>query len=240
MIKIETHCHSLGSSGCATTAPEKIARVYSEYGYGGIVLTNHYAAAHFNNYPGESKKEKLDYYFSLGDKMRRCCEEYGLKFFIGAEVCVQVEHGYAEYILYGFDKKYLYDNPPLFTLTQRELFRLADKNDVFMYQAHPFRDGIELGDPAYMHGAEAFNGHYHHEERNELATEFCRKNGLTEMSGTDYHHFGQPVTGGLIVDENINDEVSLVSYIRSGKAEMIKDDFNYRSARAEYLEGKRK
>lgn len=234
-VKIETHCHSAGSSDCATTAAERIVSVYKTHGYGGLVLTNHYCAKHFDKYPGSTRREKLDYYFSVAEHMRRCCNDAGLKFFLGAEVCVKVPEGYAEYILYDFDKSFFYDNPPLYELTQRELFALADGAGVFMYQAHPFRDEVYLGDPRFMHGAEAFNGHFHHANRNDKATRFCKDNSLIQMSGTDYHHFGQPVTGGLSVPGDIEDEHALKECILSGGARLIRRQKLYEKVREKYL-----
>ena len=234
MIKLETHCHSLGSSACGTTAPEIIAEEYAKAGYGGIVLTNHYAKAYFTEYPGAGKKEKLDYYFSLGEKMKECCENNGLKFFLGAEIKTVVSgEGYSEYILLGFDKNFFYDNPPLYELTQRELFRLANEAGVFMYQSHPFRTGVQLGEAEFMHGAEAFNGHFHHENNNALARKFCHENNLVQMSGTDYHHFGQPVTGGALVPESISDEKTLARYFMRG-AQLIEEHDKYLKAYLEY------
>lgn len=236
-IKIETHCHCMGSSDCATTPAERVVQAYCESGYGGLVITNHYAAKHFATYPGNNQKQKLDYYFSIADKMGEHCYKRGLKFFLGAEVCVKVPSGYAEYILYGFDRTFFYDNPPLFELSQKQLFLLADGAGVFMYQAHPFRDGVCLGEPQYMHGAEAFNGHFHHANRNDTAKKFCIENGLFMMSGTDYHHFGQPITGGLIIPDNVCDEKGLVNHILSGKAQLIENQQLYEKVRNLYLAG---
>ncbi len=234
MIKLETHCHSLGGSGCADTAPEVIAEEYFKAGYGGIVLTNHYAGGPFESYPGENKKQKLDFYFSLVQKFRDCCAKYGIKVFYGAETRAVRKTGYSEYMLFGFEEKFLYDNKPLFEYTQEEMFRIADKNGVFMYQTHPFREGVNVGDPNYLHGVETFNGHFHHVNNNHLALELCEKHGLIKTSGTDYHHFGQPITAGLYVPENINTNSALADYIVSGKAQMIMEEEKYLTALKKY------
>ena len=105
----------------------------------------------------------------------------------------------------------------------------------FMYQTHPFRPNVVLGNPLYMHGAEAFNGHFHHDSRNELAEKFCEENGLVKMSGTDFHHDDQPVTAGILIPDEIADEAELVKYIMSGKAELIKNEKLYKTRLAEYF-----
>lgn len=86
-----------------------------------------------------------------------------------------------------------------------------------MYQTHPFRDGVVCGNSEFMHGAESFNGHYHHSNNNEQASLFCEKNGLVKMSGSDIHHLNQPVTGGIYISEIINDNFALTNYIRNEK-----------------------
>lgn len=222
MIKLETHCHSQGGSGCARSAPDLIAKRYFEEGYGGIVLTNHYYKRGYDTYPGETHKEKLDYYFSLYRDMQKECQKYGMKSFFGAEIqVVSPPDTYQEFMLYGFDEKFLYDNAPLFTYTQEELFTLADKNGLLLYQTHPFRNRVFTGDYRFMHGAEAFNGHINHFNNNGKANAFCEEHNLIKLSGTDFHDPDQAITGGIYIPESINTNVELKDYILSGKAEII-------------------
>ena len=223
MIKLETHCHSKGGSRCAKCDPDYIIKRYVDEGYGGIVLTNHYCASCCDDeYPGDEQKEKLDYYFSLYHDFKDKCEKAGLKCFLGAEVrAITLDFEYKEFMLYGFDEKFLYDNKPLYYYNQKELFEIAEKNGLFMYQTHPFRIGVNLGDYRYMHGAEAFNGHVNHRNNNELAHAFCETFNLVKMSGTDYHDEGQPIKGGIIIPETVNTDKELVEFLFSGKAELI-------------------
>ena len=130
-------------------------------------------------------------------------------------------------MIYGFEDSLLYDNKPLFELTQKELFELSEKYNLFMYQTHPFRDGVKVGDPKFMHGVECFNGHYHHNNNNLKAKEFCEKNYLIKVVGTDFHHDDQPITTAVLVPENINDSISLTNYIRTNKLQTIEDKDTY-------------
>lgn len=222
MIKLETHCHSLGGSGCAKCEPQYIIEKYAKEGYGGIVLTNHYCKVCYDEYPGRTHKQKLDFYFSLYNEFENQCKSFGLKSFLGAEVrAVTQDFEYKEFMLYGFDEKLFYDNPPLFNLNQKQMFEFALDNGLLMYQTHPFRVGVNLGDPRFMHGAESFNGHINHINNNELADAFCNAYKLVKMSGTDYHDPDQIITGGIYIPENVNTETQLEDYILSGKAELI-------------------
>ena len=62
MKKFELHCHSSGPSVCADVTDEQLIEKYANAGYNGIVVTNHINGS-YNNYPGETHKEKIDYYF---------------------------------------------------------------------------------------------------------------------------------------------------------------------------------
>ena len=236
MIKFETHCHTLGGSTCATTPVNVIADIYKAAGYGAIAVTNHFNESQLALYPGKDRAEKLAFYFSLVREAKNAFDKVGIRTFFGAEIAIKTEsEGYAEYMVYGLDKSFFYDLPALYELKQKELFKIVDSVGGFMYQTHPFRPCIELGNPEFMHGAEAFNGHFHHDSRNELAEKFCECNGIIKMSGTDFHHEDQPVTAGLWIPEDITDEKELVQYIKSGKAELIKNDELYKRRRDEYF-----
>ncbi len=228
MIKLETHCHSLGGSNCAKTRAEDIVKRYKAAGYGGIVLTNHYCQVCYDAYPADTHKQKLDFWFSLYNKMKDECEKAGLKCFYGAEVRALTKiTEYSEYMIYGFDERFLYDNKPLFFYTQEEMFRLCDKNGVFMYQTHPFRIGVNVGDPRFIHGAEAFNGHINHQNNNALADKFCEENHLIKISGTDFHDPDQPITGGIIINDDVKDNKSLTQLLFDGKFSLIEDKDTY-------------
>ena len=236
MIKIETHCHVLNSSHCAKADADTIISAYKKENYGGIVITNHMVEKELINYKGETYKEKLDYYFSIFDDIKEKGEKAGLKIFLASEIRACTSE---EYVLYGFDRKLFYDNKPLYEMDQKELFDLAEKNGLFLYQSHPFRDRVKvLGNPKYMHGSESFNGHYHHTNFNEKAVEFCEKNNLIGLSGTDYHNPGQPLTAGIFIPENINDEKALVECIFNRQFNIYKDEVTYKTELEKYLREK--
>ena len=133
-------------------------------------------------------------------------------------------------MLYGLDEKDMYDNPPLYTFTQKELFIFAEKKNAFMYQVHPFRTGVTCGDPEFLHGAEAFNGHFGHFNYNAIANDFCDKNSLIKMAGTDHHHDPQPPTAGIHIPEDINDEKSLKDFLFKNDFRLFYDAVSYERA----------
>ncbi len=235
MIKVELHIHSLGGSWCALTSPKDIAKRFKDEGYGAIVVTNHYYRNAFEKvYPQTTFKGKIDHFFSLYNEVKTECEKVGIKTFFGAEVATEPLG--TEYILLGFDKEFLYQNEYLYNLTQVELFALAEKHNILMYQTHPFRYGVVAGDPKYMHGAEFFNSHFHHYNFNILAEKFCEDNNLVKISGNDFHAPDQPIIGGAFIPEDLNDEKALAEYLKSGKCVMIKDELSYQKELKKYKE----
>ena len=153
MMKVEMHCHTDGSI-CADYSIEGIANDYLKAGYGGIVVTNHYAHKEFLRQGFSCPKEYAEKFLSWIENAEKVGKEKGIKIFYGMEV--RLVYNYTEYMLYGFDKNFVLENPELYNLTQEQLFDLANKNNVFMYQTHPFRNGVIAGNPKYMHGAEYF------------------------------------------------------------------------------------
>ena len=227
MLKTELHAHTKGASGCAFVLAKDLIKEYKDAGFDAVVITNHIAENEFIKYPGETRKEKLDYYLSLFDDAKREGEKLGIKVFLGAEIRAKEDY-FIEFMIYGFDREFLYNAPDLFTLNQRELFNLCEENGLLLYQTHPFRRGVTCGDPKFIHGAEAFNGHVNHVNSNALALDFCEKNNLIKLCGTDFHDPSQPKPCYALIPEDINTEKELCAYIKSGKLEFVGDEEEYR------------
>ena len=241
MIKLETHLHCFGGSSCATSPDEILIEDYVKAGYGGIVITNHISSWGYEEFKGETHREKVRYYYSLIENLAEKLNAYGIKAFWGSEIRVPPLEGQTlgnEFMIYGISEKDMTDNKPFTTFTQEELFRFAEKRNLFMYKTHPFRDGCRCGNPEFMHGAESFNGHFHHFNHNELAKEFCAKYNLIGMSGTDYHHEHQPITAGIYIPENINTNEQLTEYIFKNDFKTIEDAVTYEREVKKYKEGR--
>lgn len=228
MIKLETHLHAIGGSVCADGNSDLTVKKYIDAGYNAVVVTTHYSRNYYVSYPGQSHKEKIDYFFKVYDDFANIANQKGLKTFFGVEVrCLPTN---TEYMLIGFDREFLYNNIPLFCYSQQELFALAQKYGLFMYQSHPFRTNVTAGDPKFMHGAESFNGHYHHINDNTNAKKFCEENNLVGLSGTDYHHDDQPITAGIYIPDGIETEKELAKCYFDKNFTLIKEEEKYLTA----------
>ena len=230
MIKLETHCHVRGSSACADADIQILLDKYITAGYKAILVTNHFSVGCYDKFfVGNTHKEKVDYFFKVYDDFSKLCKEKGIKTFWGAEIRVKDERCSlgTEYMVVGLPRSAYYSEPPLFELGQKELFELAEKHGAFMYQTHPFRVGVYAGDPKYLHGAEYFNGHFHHDNHNECAEKFVTENNLIGLSGTDFHHGNQPITAGIYLPEEISDEKSYVKFLFENNFKIVQDKETY-------------
>ena len=236
MIKLETHCHTLYGSHCGLADAKTIIDRYHKAGYGGIVITNHFNRREFSTYKGETNREKINFYFSLYEQVKALGEEKGMKIFVGAEINASTNE---EYVLYGFDKELFYGEKLLFDYTQEELFKLAEDNGCFLYQSHPFRVSVpKLGNPAFLHGAEYFNGHYHHVNNNHQARLWCEQNNLIGLSGTDFHKPDQPITAGIFIPDQVNSEKSLVDCLFKRNFSLYCDEQTYEIELEKFLKEK--
>lgn len=228
LIKCEMHLHTLGGSPCAKVMPENIAEIYSEAGYGAITVTNHYMKYIFESfYPFSTDKERIKYFISHYKTLEKCCKPFGIKVFLGMELNPEIMNAKAampaaEFLCYGVTEKFLYDYPRLYNYTQKELFELFDKNNILMFQAHPFRGYCTLGDLKYMHGVETFNGF--HESFNHKSEDLAKENNLLRVSGSDFHEKGVP-NGGIYIPDSIDSSEKLAHYIKNNKIQLIRNGY---------------
>ena len=237
MIKFEMHCHTMPSSHCAKADNQTIIRRYKEAGYGGICVTNHIVRKEYDKYPGETDREKIDFYYSIYENFKEFAKQNGIKVFIGAEI--RIGNG-EEFMIFGFDKQFLYDYvPAVFTMDQKQLYDIANEKGFFLYQTHPFRDRVKiLGDPKYMHGAEIYNAHFHHTNFNEKAIEFCKVNNLIGVCGTDFHNPDQPILTAMYIPDDVNDEKAFVKCLFDRQFQLSCDEKTYKIELEKYLKMK--
>ena len=172
------------------------------------------------------------------ERIKELGKKENVKVFYGAEIVTVTDDGmHQEFLLIGFDKQFLYDNDLVYKYNQKQLFELANKHNLFMYQTHPFRNGEKTGDPRYMHGAEGFNGHYHHDNNNEKALEFCKANGLKIMVGNDYHHYKQPLIAYMYLPKEIENERQLADYLLTTQPQVYFDQQKCLEERQKFKDG---
>lgn len=197
--KYDTHVHTAETSSCGNIGAAELVHLYREAGYSGVVITDHYYKSYFKSLGSMDWNDKVDKYlegyriaFNEGEKI-------GLKVILGMEL--RFTKNFNDYLVYGFDENFLKSNKELYLLGLKQFRKLADKNDLLIYQAHPFRNLMIPADPKLLDGVEVFNGNLRHNSRDSKAAAFAEANGLKRISGSDFHEYEDFARGGIITSE---------------------------------------
>ena len=195
--RIELHAHTRPHSWCGEAEPELMAKIYSEKGYDGVVVTNHFMGlCDGKDYiKGETKEEKLKTYLSGYEDAKKAGEKLGLKVYLGLEIRFSKENN-NDYLIYGVDEEVAsicYDNFWEDLAYFRENVSLP--KSVFI-QAHPCRGGISLANPELLDGVETFNMHPGHNSNVGFACRFAKENNIKiRTAGSDFHHINRSHEG---------------------------------------------
>jgi len=212
--KTELHCHSKDASGCSHEAVEGIVEKYLAAGYTTIVLTNHFCPDSMDNDWMAKVAQKYDAY----DKLVKAADGR-LNILMGLEF--RFITNFNDYLVYGFDRKYLEDRPDILRQSIRDFIKTAREEGFLTIQAHPFRWGMTTVNPVDVDGIEVFNGQPH-PSNNQLADKLADLYGKIKTSGSDHHNPNHMPCGGIITDEIITSESALISVLKSGNYDLIK------------------
>ncbi len=229
MQKWETHLHTKKGSSCGEVPPRKVAKIYANAGYNGIVVTNHFNLANFENYFKGRKINWAKRYLKEYYLLKKHCKKYGITVLLGLEMCLVGDEprpgkkGYSELLLYGITPEQLLDfGMSLVYHTQEEFFTICNELGWICGQSHPFREGTNPLDFKYMHLLETYNGHERHVNNNDIAKKTAEEYGLIQTDGSDFHIPCDYGCGMLFDDDcKIENETDFVAALRSGKGEFI-------------------
>lgn len=211
LYKIELHCHTSPVSGCSNIKGAELVRLYAEAGYSAIHITDHFTPWFFN------EQEFTDYLYGYHAAVIEG-RKRGIKVYLGAEL--RYETSPNDYLLFGVTEDFLRGAKELLRSTYAEIYEYCKKNGVLIYQAHPFRHGMEQTPPDMLDGIEGYNMHPHHSSHNDIAIEYAQKNGLHYLSGSDAHSKEMVGRGGIIADTLPEDSIGLRDLIISRKYEL--------------------
>lgn len=214
MFKTELHCHSKDISQCARVSYEEIIDKFTAAGYTTLVLANHFNTGTKNSLGATTWDEWIDKYVG-GYKNLKSCAEGKLNVLLGMEL--RFDENCNDYLVFGITEEFLRKYDGMLQMRPEEFHKIATENDCLFVQAHPFRNGMTVINPAHLDGVEVFNGHFGHDSRNEIANAWADKFGLIKTAGTDFHYTTSPANGGIITEEEITSESQLVEILKSGK-----------------------
>lgn len=230
MQKWETHLHTIRGSGCGKVSARKIAKVYSKADYKGIIYTNHFNLACFENEYPCKKNNWVKRYVNEFKRLKSFCAVYGIKVLMGLELSLNGQEKrfrrpqYSEILLYGISPEQVLEyGLSLINQSQKSLFELAEKKGWIIVQSHPFRGNVVPLDFSLLHGLEVFNGNPRHDNHNEKAEEMAERFKLIKTSGSDFHQKNDIGCGMYFHDEvRIDTESDFAQALRSHKGELIR------------------
>lgn len=222
-FKTELHCHSATVSACADITPAQIVEKYLENGYTTVVVADHLSPFTFGkNYTGgEDWQKKIDYYME-GVRALKEAAKGKLHILQGCEL--RIEACDSDYLVYGITEEFMRQNPDLLQIPKvRELCARLHEAGFLVFQAHPFRNGMTITNPAYLDGVEVYNAHGRHNSRNDFAALWAERHGLLQISGSDVHHDYDLPGGGILTDEPVESMEQLVQILRAGSYSLLRE-----------------
>lgn len=217
MYRYELHAHTNEVSRCAHVSAERVVESYAEAGYNGIVITNHLNSATFQGRPEILWSEQVSHFLSAYHLAKKAAPEH-FTVFLGMELTF-TENG-NDYLVYGLDEEFLFYNEYLREMNIRQFSELAHANGLLIFQAHPFRNGMNITDPKLLDGIEVYNGNANHDSRNDIAHLWADKYGLLTSSGSDYHQARDIARGGIIAEKPLLTQKDLLAALKS-RAKLI-------------------
>jgi len=219
--RYEMHLHTKEFGWCAHVWAKDIVDTYVREGYDGICVTNHYFSEGMDSLPGVTWEEKVESWLDGYKAATKQAEKYpGFDVILGVEI--RIDEGYEDFLIYGVTRDLLVSNPQIFHYKLKELFDFCDRNNLLLYQAHPFRKWLNLRDTKYLHGLEVYNGNPRHDSHNERALEVAQQYNMLMIAGSDYHEIGDEASAAMVFDFKINDSRQMADALRRGSGKIWK------------------
>ncbi|MGI5877698.1 MAG: PHP domain-containing protein [Christensenellales bacterium] len=209
----DTHVHTSESSPCGRLNAQETVRLYSQAGFSGFCITDHYTRDFFETISGPWSN-KARWFLRGYETAHAEGEKIGFAVFLGMEI--RLDEGISEYLVLGVNQYFIQSNPELYRFSLAELSQIVRDADLLLIQAHPFRESMRPQNMIYLDGIEAYNGNPRFFSDNSRAMHLCKENGIRGISGSDCHRLNEVATGGILVKRPLQSEDGLVREIKSG------------------------
>lgn len=197
----ETHLHTKESSSCAKVNAQEIVDAYIKKGYKTIIITDHCSRKKMDRLGNITWKEKMDFVFNGYNIAYKYSKDKDINVLLGIEVTLEETN--SDYLIYGIDKKFLYNNEEIFNYSLEKLYNICHNNDLLLIQAHPFRKNMQLAPINLIDGIEAYNGCKTNNSYNNKAIAYGKKINKILTSGSDFHRMFDLTQGGIITTKEI-------------------------------------
>jgi len=219
----ETHLHTCQGSACARCTGEEMAQAAREYGYAGIIVTEHNWGGN-TCIPRELPWEQWVDRFTKGyEDALAWGRQHDLDVFWGYEA------GYegTEFLIYGVTPQWMKEHPELREASVEEQYRLVHEAGGMVIHAHPYREEWYIPEirlfPHAVDGVEGINA-THSNSRSKAhndsafdarAIAYAREHDLPITAGSDIHNTAL-YGGGILFHRRLASIQEFIDTIRAG------------------------
>lgn len=208
----ETHTHTKEASACAVCSAVESVHAHKEYGYTGMILTNHF---YYGNTAVDRKLPWTEWVHAFCAPFETAREEgkrIGLQVFFGWESCYRG----TEFLIYGLSGGWLLEHPEIRDCSIEEQYALVHEGGGIVVHPHPFREEDYIPEirlfPQFVDGVEGYNATHCSPKStahiNPLfdvrARAYAEEHNLPVTAGSDTHSvklFG----GGMVFERRLED-----------------------------------
>ena len=202
MYLYETHCHTAESSDCGQLPAEQVVALYRAAGYDGLVI----------------RRVLFRSLAFLGYRNARAAAQGRITVLPACELRFRENEN--DYLVFGMPEDYLAAHPDIFDWGIERFSRAARGEGFLLAQAHPFRDHMQVVNPALLDMLEVFNGHPRHNSRNGIAR--ADLHGLPGIAGSDCHFEAAAGRGGVLLPQKAENMSDFVRLLRKDHGLMIR------------------
>lgn len=235
----DLHVHTSGIASCPTATPEEMVECAISAGLTTVVLTNHVSKGALKKAglsaaydAGADEEESAQAWLAFCDKLkaeydRAVAAAVGrLNVIYGAEFRDPITN--SDFLIYGVTDEIMRDLEGIIKQKIKYASPRFREAGCLVYQAHPFRNGQTITSTDLLDGIEVCNFNIKVDSRNDIALLWEKMMGKKGVCGSDFHHPDSAMGGGIVTDEPITDNETLVRILRDG-AFTVKRHYDPRS-----------
>ncbi len=220
MYKTEPHLHVAEVSPCSKIRAVEMVKLYHEAGYKTIFVSDHLKQVYFDKLGDIPWEDKTTIFLSGYYIAKEAGKKYDMNVLMSAEILFEGNPNH--YLVYGIDKEFLDSYPDLCKMTVEEFYKIAKQHNVFVVQAHPFRDESCYPTPDSVDAMEIYNSNPRHKDFSEKSEKCAKEHSLYVTAGSDSHQLPDIGKGGILSETEIKTAEEFIALIKSGKAILYK------------------
>ncbi len=230
-FQTETHCHTMEVSPCSRVSAKILVEEYIRSDYKYVFITDHYHPEIMEsaNMANKTWEERINHYLTGYRIAKKEAEGSRTEILLGMEITFNISFNAEfneilgdDFLVFGFDEKFLLENEYLYKMECTEFHEFAKANNLLVFQAHPYRYGRSPVKPICYDGIEIVNTHPRHRSHNLQAYQYAVENGMYVIGGSDAHAEEDIGRGGVMLPSGITSPADFVQFYReNGSPELI-------------------